>query len=665
MSSAWADGGVEFIDIAAGDGAGIDYRRAESPRDDLFDVLKAQPVYTMADVVDTPLKSRGAPGVALLDYDGDGDLDMYISNGPGAANSLYKNLLEQTGTVEFHDVGVASGSDLTDQDSDGVCYGDIDNDGDPDLLVLGAEEPNRLLENQGDGTFADITGLSEIGGGNMMGTSCSFGDVDGDGLLDVVVANAYTDFTQQAPIFVEPYAGNQHNQLFMNEGDGVFTDVSAVSGIQETTGFSPPADGEATITWAIALVDIDQDGDLDLVQADDQAAVAPEFAGGVDRGLIHIFDNDGTGQFTDITLDTQTNLQGQWMSLSFGDLDCNGEIDIFGSNIGDYMPIPIMPFYSLGDSASRWLLQQPDGTFSDPGVGSTVASVFGWGSQIYDYDNDGDDDIIYHGGLDVGPFIEASNAGVVLQNQGCSASFELDTMVASGTDHRRRNVQGLAVGDLDDDGFADVVTVSNLDNPDPIPLVPYEGGTYGSVFDDSAFVPTFAPIGPGEFVFTGIEPEDGTVSVELNSGDNGNNWVKIKAKGMVDIVDGAGVNRDGIGAVISFTPRWGDTSTRPVVDGATYASSHAREQVFGLGSAPRGRLDILWPGGVRNRVYGVRAGKRFTMPEIPCSYDADWPSYWSYRQCVTDSLDDMFYAGEIGPHKWVKLYVSAIWAYWD
>src|SRR4029077_3043899 len=102
-----ADGGVTFRDIAAGDGAGITYRRARSVTDAIFDKLKQQPVYTINDIFATPLKPRGAPGVALLDFDGDGDLDIFVTNGPGKCNSLDSNQLKETGKTTFIDVAEA------------------------------------------------------------------------------------------------------------------------------------------------------------------------------------------------------------------------------------------------------------------------------------------------------------------------------------------------------------------------------------------------------------------------------------------------------------------------------------------------------------------------------------------------------------------------------
>lgn len=661
-TSALADGGVDFVDIASGDSAGVSYRRIASPRDAIFDALKAQPLYTFDDLVSTPIKGRGAPGIAMFDYDGDGDQDLYVTNGPGRGNSLYENQLDSLGVVEFVDVAAAAGVAATSQDSTGTCYGDIDNDGDQDLLVLGTAGPNRLFENNGDGTFEETGQLSDIGSSSYHSTTCSFGDVDGDGLLDVLVANTYGSWDQQGAIFVEPFAQNEPNELFINQGDGLFSDQAASSGILDTTGFSGPFDGSNTITWAAALIDIDRDGDLDMVQADDQAAFPNAAGGGIDRGVLHLFENDGTGFFTDVSVSAGLNKQGQWMSLAFSDLNCDGAMDIFGGNLGDYMFLPLDPSYELGASSSRWFLGQSDGSYTDPGVGALVSTPFSWGSGAADYDNDGDPDIIFHGGLDVGPFVEASNAGTFLRNQGCNADFVHDEEVLSGTNHRRRNVQGVAIGDLDNDGFADVVSVSNFDTPEPTPQVPY-GVTYGSTFDDAALVPTFAPTGnPFEFVFTGIGVEEGTLSVELNSAGNGNGWLQIHTLGAVGLTDDGVVNRDGIGATVTVTPAGGVSASSPVHSGGTYASDHARTLGFGLGSASVAQVDVTWPGGVKNRLYGVNDGESIDFPEIPCSIDGGG-SFNTYHKCVKGSLKDLRDAGAITNAQRKRFRLSAVIAW--
>lgn len=238
---------VTFHDLTADEASGIDYRRVPSATNATFERIKAEPLYTMPLIVATAEKPRGSPGVALLDFDGDGDLDIYVTNGPGAANSLYANRLEETGALRFEDVAEAAGVAATDQDSTGVCFGDLDNDGDPDLVVLGRSEPNRLFENLGDGTFRDATAESGLGKSDLGHTDCSVGDVDGDGLLDLAVANSY-DWSRRDATLVDPWEHNHPNQLCVNEGGLRFRDASVSSGIRNLTGFRPPRDGAATIT---------------------------------------------------------------------------------------------------------------------------------------------------------------------------------------------------------------------------------------------------------------------------------------------------------------------------------------------------------------------------------------------------------------------------------
>ena len=160
---AHAASGIVFNDIAAGDGAGISYRRGPSTTQAIYDALKLLPLNDLRTLLATPMKPHGQPGIALLDYDKDGDLDMYVTNGPGRDNSLYQNQLKQTGQTTFVDRGASAGVGATDMDSTGVCFGDIDNDGDEDLYVLGRMEANRLFRNNGNGSFTNITSTAGVG----------------------------------------------------------------------------------------------------------------------------------------------------------------------------------------------------------------------------------------------------------------------------------------------------------------------------------------------------------------------------------------------------------------------------------------------------------------------------------------------------------------------
>jgi enediyne biosynthesis protein E4 len=635
--SAAADGGVTYQDVAAGGGAGLAYGRTPSARQATLDAFQADGILDVTtEYATSPYKPRGVPGVALLDYDRDGDLDIYVTNGPGTPNSLFKNLLRETGGLQFADVAAAAGVALTAQDSQGVCFGDIDNDGDEDLYVLGSGDGNHLFENQGDGTFHDITGAAGAAGGDgRTGNSCAMGDVDGDGLLDIAIANAF-DYSDMRAVTTEPFVHNQHNQLLRNLGGNSFADVSAAAGIEDLMGV--PIPGAARITFAISLVDLDLDGDLDLVAAQDQPTETASL------GALAFFRNDGSGHFTDATAAAHLDLQGSWRGVAFADYNCDGRLDLFATNMGDYVLFP--GIFPPGAFASRWFLGQAGGTFSDPGPGALVTTPTGWGVSTADYDNDGDTDTIYHGGWDNTLFWDESNPGVLLQNQGCSATFTWDAAALAGsTDHLMRNAEGVATGDLDLDGFIDVVSVASFDLAPGTLLIPLFSAPLGSVFDPVAlFVPAFVPTeDPTLFAWLGFPRLPGSLAVEVSQG-NGNGWADfhlVGTKGLVDNQHSAGrVNRDGIGAVMRFTPEGGSATLTPVLGGSSHASQNSLTVHVGLGAAARGTAEVLWPGGVRNRLYDVAAGERLVLPEIPCSFDAPG-SRTAYAKCVKESLKDL------------------------
>ncbi|HEX4955447.1 MAG TPA: CRTAC1 family protein [Thermoanaerobaculia bacterium] len=663
-SGAGADGGVTFQDIAAGGGAGLEYEKAPSPTWDVMLGLRTRVVMT-SEVPNLPLFPWGTPGVVIFDYDRDGDQDLYVTNGPGAGNALFQSQLEQTGELSFVDVAAAAGVSATAQDSFGACAGDIDNDRDLDLLVLGNHESNLFFENQGDGTFVDRTVASGLGGGNRTHISCSMGDVDNDGYLDVAISNGYDNWSHQL-VVLGPFAYNEHNQLFKNQQDGTFTDVSAASGIEDLSLLPPQVAGSASLSWVVAIVDYDLDGDADIIFGDDQELPLPTAAqGGVDLGLLRVFQNDGSGQFTDVSAQIGTAKPGVWMGLSFGDFNCDGALDIFATNGGDY--VASIAGAPRGAAPSEWFLGSAAGTFTIPGVGALLATPFGWGTSTFDYDLDGDTDVIFHGGFDQVFTVDASNPGALLQNNGCVAAFSRDaTALAGSTNHQLRTEYGVAVGDLDQNGFEDVVSVSAFNIPPTANLISYPT-LFGGPFDvDAKRVRLFASTGtPGQLMWNGTAVTPGTLAVELNSGGNGNRSVAVELVGGKDLVPGGSVNRDGVGAVLSFTPRRGKTVMRPVVAGSSFGSQDSLISVFGLGKEKKGTLEILWPGGVRNRVDNVKRGEHLVVPEIPCSYDAFPRLRGRYSRCVTRALHGYVAQGVIKPHEAARLLASALAAHQD
>jgi hypothetical protein len=675
VGAAYADGGVTFTNISTQPGSGITYQRVTSPDRQADRDQIASQSYTLAVfptiTPESPQKWHGAPGVAVFDFDNDGDLDLFATNGPGANNSLYSNQLVETSQLSFVDVGAAAGVGLQDEDNSGVCFGDIDNDGDKDLYVLGSGFSNHLFENNGDGTFTDITPSAGVAGDpTWFYAGCSMGDVNGDGLLDIVVGTTYHPWTHRHPVFTPGVIpGTEPDYLFLNTGNNVFADVSVSSGIRNLLGIA--VNGE-TVTWGIAMVDIDQDGDLDIMNAEDNGP------GATNRGWMRMLKNDGTGHFTDETVNVGLNVVGGFMGFAYADLNCDGTLDFFVTDTGSYL---------TPGRASRWYLQNANGTFTDPGLGGFGGTPFGWGVSALDYDNDGDTDIFYDGKVDMVRIIDLDNPGVIFRNSGnCTANLTYDGYrpppQAPGAilgDHRPRVVEGVAIGDLNNDGFDDLLTVSGFDVT-PFNFFPFVGTV--NPFPRSPVFDSIARVEIGFFIFTfpiltWVDPiiNNGSLWVEINSGGNGNSsaqFTLLGTKGLVGNPHATGkVNRDGIGAVIRFTPDGGKTSIRPVLGGASYASQDSLTATMGLGTAAKGTLDVRWPGGVRNRLYDVAAGEKLRVPEIPCDFANFQPTLpgngnagrLGYQKCVKESLKDLTQKNVISQSLADRLDASALRAY--
>jgi len=661
-----AEGGTSFANIALD----LDYRRAPAANFPelvalLEGSLEGEGLEFVTIPENLPGRVRGIPGVAVFDYDGDHDLDIYLTQGPGRAASLYSNQLEETGSVWFLDLATEAGVAAEDMDSWGVCYGDLDNDGDEDLILTGNGEPNRLYVNDGQGAFQWMP-ESGLEGGNTNSTGCGVGDIDGDGLLDVSIVNNW-DQKDFAPCFRAHLVDEvQHNQLFRNQGENRFEDISAASGIRTLVGNKDAAGNPldiAGITWGHAMADVDLDGDIDILYADDQCEILPVKHGGpLDRGYVHVMLNDGEGRFVDHPIVEIPESSTTWMSIAFGDYNCDGKMDLFLSSFGDYAFNNIGVPNDLGDHSSRWLLGRGDGTFEEVGLGpDLVGTPFGWGNAALDYDNDGDQDVVFIGGLDQLLVNQSDNPGALLSNQGCNATFSAE-IGAIPTDYTRHNVQGLAAGDFNQDGFTDFAAASNLRLPDDLTLE--VGQPVGSPFDaTAAYYPAFAPTDDtlAFWRWRGVEYGEGELTVEINSGDNGNQWISVIPTGTVGITPGSRTNRDGIGAVALVTPDGGPTVMRPVHVG-NYTSAHAREGNFGLGEAGSAIVEMRWQGGVRNKLYGVRHGERVGFPEIPCSFDGEYRQ-GEYIGCVRVALNDLQQAGLL-TDSWQRLrfFLSAILA---
>ncbi|MEA2559199.1 MAG: hypothetical protein QOH06_703 [Acidobacteriota bacterium] len=339
---------------------------------------------------------HGPGGISAVDVDNDGFHDLFIPD--GVESRLFLNRRDGT----FEDVTAASGLSGLDGVSVGV-FADYDNDGWKDLFVSRTFKPNQLFHNEGNGTFTDATARAGIGA-DCCTTVGSWGDYDNDGDLDLYVGR-YLDPRKNIPTTF--YARNgEPNQLYRNEGDGRFTNVTEEAGV-----------GETGLCLGSVFGDYDDDGDADLYVVND-------------FGRNTLYRNEGGGRFEDVTVDTGTLAYGAGMSASFGDYDNDGRLDIYVANIRSEhgwfaepptvwrymanswrqgvwrsdMPLYFEIFRQSGfefvdvfqqmASGNTLLRNRGDGKFDDV-TWETHTNPIGWfwGSAFADFDNDGWQDI--------------------------------------------------------------------------------------------------------------------------------------------------------------------------------------------------------------------------------------------------------------------------------
>lgn len=414
--------------------SGIDYRNVSGDPEKQFIV-----------------SSLGA-GAGLVDYDQDGDLDVYFVNGapldgrtpgPGAPNQLFRN----EGDFRFTDQTAAAGVGDTGWGY-GIAVADIDSDGFPDLYVTNLGE-NVLYRNLGDGTFERVPGA---GGAPHPGFSASaaFLDAENDGDLDLVVLGYTADPIESLPLpgaaascvwFGLPvFCGPSglipaEDGFFLNRGDGTFEDFTADSGISAA---------EAGYGLGVVTGDLDGDGDTDLYVANDSV---PNY----------LFVNDGQGRFSERALlaGTAYNVDGlaqAGMGVDAGDFDEDGQLDLFVTNFSHDTNTAYRNAGSgfFEDSTTRNELRMP-GWF-----------YLGWGTRFIDLDADGWLDLFVANGH-VYPEAEAAGSGTryLMKNQifrnGGGGAF-----VEEAWDGPERSSRGMAVGDLDGDALPDLV-VTNVD----------------------------------------------------------------------------------------------------------------------------------------------------------------------------------------------------------
>jgi hypothetical protein len=391
-------------------------------------------------------------GLALFDYDNDGDIDIYFLNGAALKGTAYKTLprnalYRNNGNFRFTDVTDTSGLGDTGFGL-GVAVGDYDNDGHADIYVNNYG-PNVLFRNNGNGTFSDVTEKAGLGGTDDVGAGACFLDMDNDGHLDLYVSNYILFSYEKNVVFMrgptKTYASPTAyrypaDSLYHSNGDGTFTDVSGISGISAHQGTGMGA----------VCFDYDDDGDTDIFVANDSMEN-------------FLFENDGAGKFEEMALmagvayDLNGKPQGN-MGVDCGDYDNDGLLDLY---VTSYSREWAVLYKNLGKGIFE------DVTFSTGSGEETYANAT-WGTGFADFDNDGDRDVfvaVGHLQPEVYSDLLAYHArNELMMNTGDGKFVNVTDTCGDGLQVKQSS-RGAAFDDLDNDGDVDVVVLNSRSEP--------------------------------------------------------------------------------------------------------------------------------------------------------------------------------------------------------
>ena len=506
---------------------------------------------------DKPILDSMPGGIALFDYDGDGYLDIFFTNGahlPGFvkdddkySNHLYHNNHDGTFTDVTDRAGLRG-----DGYSIGAAAADYDNDGHVDLYVVGYNR-NFLYHNNGDGTFTDVTekaGVTGVSssGKKLWGIAAAWVDYDNDGKLDLFVTN-YLDWSFANSRVCGPpgkrlscsptlYTG-QPNILYHNNGDGTFTDVSESMGISQHIGKG----------MSVAIADYNDDGWMDIFVANDN-----------DRNFL--FRNRGGKGFDEVGVEsfvayTDNGIPVSSMGTDFRDLDNSGR--------------PSILVTALGGESFQLFHNEGNGVFSNDsyraGIGFRSSQMSGWGVGIQDFDNDGYKDFFTANShasenADIDPPQHYRQANAVFRNMHDGTFQDVSDEAGPALEIRAAH-RGCAFGDLNNDGKIDVVV-----------------SAIGS---------------PAELLY--------------NTSPGDNHWILIRTVGVKS-------NRDGIGTRIKIIGASGLVQYNHVTTAGSYASSNDPRVHFGLGADKVIKeIELRWPSGTVQVLHNVKADQILTVTE--------------------------------------------------
>ena len=467
---------------------------------------------------------RFSGGIAAADYDNDGDVDLYVVGGNTEPNHLYQD----QGDGTYDEVAASVGLDLVHWGS-GPAFGDIDGDGDLDLFIGAVEgDPISLFENRiaEEGVFVDVTADSGIVVTALNTVGGTFFDYDYDGHQDLFLAH-----------WGNPYEPGQDTEtVWRNNGDGTFSNTSIESGISATL-----VEDDSDYTFSPNFADIDGDGDSDLLMS-------------ADFNDSQVFRNNGDGTFTNIT-DTEVIIDQAGMGGAVGDFDNDGDMDWFVTSIYN------LDLASGDQYGNRYYRNDGLGVFEDHTMNSnTDDGGWGWAACAADIDNDTLLDIVHVNGWIVVQGKDYKNIPVRLFHNASPNSSRFNERAAEVGIVNDGQGRGIACFDAERDGDIDIV----LSNSGPDNVVFYR-----------------------------------------NESANDNHWLGIQLRGPAN-------NRFGVGARITITTD--DVTQIRELGGKNHYVSHSPfEAHIGLGSANSADVQVRWPDGESTEVLSVDADQHLIV----------------------------------------------------